>query len=310
MRCSCGADNEPIARFCANCGAELEEPTQELDLPDLGGAEPPPLHTIPTIRVAAKTDLGKVRENNEDKFEFYQPDDPAVIAARGSAFVVCDGMGGAAAGQIASELACKTFIESYYRSKAPYFADAAAYAVREAARYVCDVAEAVRSRQGMGSTLTALLVCQDRALVAHVGDSRCYRLSGEVFERVTTDHTLVEESVRSGLMSPAEAEHSPLAHVITRAIGTDRTTEPDLYSLEVHPGDRFLLCSDGLTNHVTDEEIRGHMTTHGPSEACRRLVALALERGGSDNCTVLIAEVATLCPADTPAEGSGSRAAL
>ncbi len=303
MTCiSCGSDNPEGAVFCTHCGAELVERTQEFALPDLGEYTPPPLRMRPVIRVAAKTDMGRVRENNEDKFEYYQPDKPPVVAARGSAFVVCDGMGGHAAGQIASEIAAKTFLDIYYRSSAAYFPDAATAGVSEANRYVADVAKTIPDRHGMGTTLTGLIICQDQALAVHVGDSRMYRLSGSEFGMVTTDQTWVEEQVASGAMTHEEAMHSPYAHVITNAVGMMTTTKPDLIPIEPKVGDRYLLCSDGLTNHVKDNEIRDHLMEYGPSDACWRLVNLALDRGGSDNCTVLVAELTDLIPADTQSE--------
>jgi len=299
MTCSkCGAENPDIARFCGVCGEELEEPTQELAADALGQYEPPPLRVIPVARVGAKSDLGRVRENNEDKFEFYEPSKPEVMAGRGSVYVVCDGMGGHAAGQIASELAAKTFLETYYRSGAGYIADAATAAVAAANRFVTDVAATITERRGMGTTLTALVLCQDQGLVVHVGDSRCYRLRDGEIEQVTTDHTWVEEQVALGLMTRDVAEHSPYAHVITRAIGADPALRADLISFTPQAGDKFLLCSDGLTNHVEGDEIGEHLQQFGPSDACWRLVNLALERGGSDNCTVLVVDLKSLDPVD------------
>jgi PPM family protein phosphatase len=299
MTCSkCGAENPDIARFCSLCGEELEEPTQELAADSLGQYEPPPLRVVPVARVGAKTDLGRVRENNEDKFEFYEPSKPEVMAGRGSVYVVCDGMGGHAAGQIASELAAKTFLETYYRSPAGYIADAATAGVAEANRYVTDVAAAIPERRGMGTTMSALILCQDQALIVQVGDSRCYRLREGQIEQLTTDHTWVEEQVALGLMSREDAERSPYAHVITRAIGADPALRADLFTFTPNAGDKFLLCSDGLSNHVEADEIGQHLQEYGPSDACWRLVNLALERGGSDNCTVLVVDLKSLDAVD------------
>jgi len=273
------------------------ERTQEYVEIDLGAYEPPPLRVIPTIRVAAKTDLGRVRDNNEDKLEFYQPDKPEALAGRGAAFLVCDGMGGHAAGQIASELACKTFLDIYYRSSANYIADAAMSAAQEAHRYVVDVARTIPGRQGMGTTLTALIVCQDQGLVVQVGDSRCYRLNGSEFAQLTTDQTVVEEYVALGMLTREQAEVHPNAHMLTQAIGAAEVLKPDILPITIVPGERFLLCSDGLTNHVANEEIEAHMMEYGPSDCCWRLVNLALDRGGSDNCTVVVVEIAALAAA-------------
>lgn len=295
MNCPhCNTLNPEDAYFCGSCGGQIQDRTLEHAAPDLGQYEPPPLRVIPVVRVAAKTDLGRVRENNEDKYEFYQPDKSEVVAARGSAFVVCDGMGGHAAGQIASELAAKTFLDIYYRSSHRYLPDAATVAVTEANRYVVDVARTIPDRKGMGTTLTALIVCQDKGLVVHIGDSRCYRLSAGEFGQVTRDHTWVEEQVATNTMTREEALRSPLAHMITNAVGAYDHVVADLTPLDLKEGDRFLLCSDGLTNHVEDDEIGEHLREYGLSDACWRLVNMALERGGSDNCTALAVEVARL----------------
>lgn len=241
--------------------------------------------------LAAKTDLGRVRDNNEDKFEFYVSEDDAVLASRGAVYIVCDGMGGHAAGQIASELTAKTFIDVYlhHPSENPQVAMAAA--VTASCRFLIDVGRAVPARKGMGTTLSALILIQDKAHIVQVGDSRVYRLRGENLEQLTNDHTYIEEAIAMGLMTRAEAENSPYKHVITRAITTDGDVVPDLFTHDLQAGDIFLLCSDGLINHVDDPTIALVLGEDDPAEAAWKLVGLALQNGGSDNCTVLIVRV-------------------
>lgn len=251
-------------------------------------APPAKLLVRPLVSVACKTDLGRVRENNEDKYEFFIPDDESLLASKGMVFLVCDGMGGHAAGQIASELTCKTFIDVYlnHPSESPSFAMHAA--VTAANRYVLDVARTVPSRKGMGTTLSALVLIQDAAYVCQVGDSRIYRHRRTELEQLTKDHTWVEEALRNGLIRPEEAETHQYRHVLTRAVGTEDNVPADVERIDLQVGDTFLLCSDGLINHVDDTVIGEHLEQFGPSEAAWRLVARALAGGGSDNCTVLV----------------------
>lgn len=267
----------------------MEDVTAPYAVEELRAAIPLRVHL--STRVAAKTDLGRVRENNEDKHEHFIPEEDAALASRGHVYVVCDGMGGHNAGQIASELAVKTFIDVYLNHPASDPGVAATAAIHAANRFVRDVGLSVPSRRGMGTTLSALLLVQDQAWIAHVGDSRVYRLRDGALDQLTRDHTWVEDAVRSGVMSREEAEAHAYRHVITQAIGTEAEVTPDVFTTDLQPGDRFLLCSDGLNNHVNDDAIRAHLADYGIAEACWRLVNLALAEGGSDNCTVMVVAV-------------------
>jgi serine/threonine protein phosphatase PrpC len=259
-------------------------------------AEVPSLRVRTRVEVGCKTDLGRVRENNEDKFEFYIPADEGTLASKGMAFVVCDGMGGHAAGQIASELTCKTFLDVYYGHPGTDTKMAMEAAVKAGNRFVMDVSRAVPSRRGMGTTLTALILIQDKAVVAQVGDSRLYLMRDGILKQITMDHTWVDEAIARGEI-PAEAAHThPYRHVLTRAIGTEEGVEPDFFELELRQGDTFLLCSDGLINHVDDDTIQEALQKFGPSESAWRLVGKALLDGGSDNCTVMVVKVAEMAP--------------
>ena len=266
-----------------------EEITAEYAVSEFAPAAELKTRVISTV--AAKTDLGRVRDNNEDKFEFYIPEDDAVLASRGAIYVVCDGMGGHAAGQIASELASKTFIDVYlhHPSENPQVAMAAA--ITAACRFLVDVGRAVPARKGMGTTLSAVILLQDKAHIVQVGDSRVYRLRQGQLEQLTEDHTYIDEAIKMGIMTREEAEVSPYKHVITRAITTDGDVNPDLFTHELEVGDIFLLCSDGLINHVEDPTIQQVLSEDSPAEAAWKLVGLALQNGGSDNCTVMIVRI-------------------
>lgn len=247
-----------------------------------------------TVRTTfgAKTDLGMIRENNEDKFDFMEPQDPELLATRGCVYAVADGMGGHAAGQIAAEIALKTFLKSYYASseRPPDEALAAAFSSANAAVY--DAASVVPGRSGMGCTLTALAIVEDRFHIAHVGDSRVYLIREGVISQLTDDHSWVAEQVRRGAMTPEDAERSPFRNVITRSIGAGPSVEAQIVTDTVREGDVFLLCSDGLTSMVPEETIlRVALSDLGPSFAAAQLVDEANARGGHDNITVLIVRI-------------------
>lgn len=245
----------------------------------------------PKVTVACKTDLGRVRENNEDKFEYFLPEDDATLASRGQIFLVCDGMGGHAAGQIASELTAKTFIDVYLHHPSADASVAMAAGVNAANRFVCDVGRAVPARRGMGTTLSGLILLQDKAYTVQVGDSRIYRLRQGEMLMMTHDHTWVDEQIRAGVLTPEEAEHHPYKHVLTRAVGTEGEVVPDIELNDLKPGDLYMLCSDGVMNHVSDERIGQILTEGAPSEIAWKLVGEALVGGGSDNTTVMIVRV-------------------
>jgi len=270
----------------------MDEITAEYAVSALAATRP--LEVRPRVTVACKTDLGRVRDNNEDKYEFYIPEEESVLATRGMAFVVCDGMGGHEAGQIASELAAKTFLDVYYHHPSEDATTACREAVRAANRYVLEVARAVPSRRGMGTTLSALVLLQGEAIVSHVGDSRIYRLRESTFSRLTRDHTWVQEALRQGELTEEEAELHPYRNVLTRAIGTDADVLCDVNVYDSRAGDLYLLCSDGLYTEVPDQLILQRVQEFGPGQAAWKLVADALAAGGRDNCTVMIVRVDAL----------------
>jgi protein phosphatase len=236
------------------------------------------------------------REHNEDSF---------LVNEELGLYVVCDGMGGHAGGETASRLAVQTvekeLISARLRTDDP-FASTAGYedtplagALQEAIEGACSmVYRTSRSQaelQGMGTTCVALLVHGEVAVVGHVGDSRAYLVREGGIRQLTEDHSLVNEQVRAGLLTSEEAKHSRLRNIITRSVGFEEDVLVDVVGFESKPGDRLLLCSDGLCNLVDMEEIRITLASErDPAEMCKSLVGLANERGGDDNITVIAVE--------------------
>ena len=230
---------------------------------------------------AAVTDRGRKRPSNEDAFGF---------SVEHGVYVVCDGMGGAAAGEIASALAVDEMMGLLTaRDGARPLLDDAEAAVASANAAIFVRAQSNHNLNGMGTTLVALLAEDQRGWLVNVGDSRGYRLRNSHLEQITLDHSLVEEQVRMGQMDPAEAQRSPFKNVITRALGTQSVVTPDIFELENEPGDLFMLCSDGLPREIADSTNEQILKLDLPlQELCARLVAAANDAGGGDNITCLL----------------------
>jgi protein phosphatase len=243
-----------------------------------------------------------VRTANEDSFG---------ICAEEGLFVVCDGMGGAAAGEVASRVAVDAVLKSLCGPRKAAArtdtdpgliglpANDAAQgaevqgllrdAVSDANHLVFSQAAKDSRLHGMGTTLVALLVHAHRVWVAHVGDSRCYRYRGGALEQLTRDHSLVDEQVKLGQLTREEADRSPLRNVITRAVGSQRSVSTEISELDAKPGDLFLLCSDGLTRELADRRIEAMLKETGDLDAlCRRLIDAANDAGGRDNVTCVL----------------------
>ncbi len=239
------------------------------------------------------SDTGRKRRQNEDAFVCEPP-----------LFAVADGMGGAQAGEVASSIAAAAIEEGIASIEG---ADGVATAVRAANRRIFERAVHDPSVAGMGTTATVALVDADAETVtlAHVGDSRAYLYRNAVLEQLTTDHSLVAELVRSGRLTQDEAAVHPHRSVITRALGTEAEVEVDTVTLRPAPGDLLLLCSDGLSAMVRDDEIQRLLESTGrdPREAARALVSAANAAGGEDNVTVVLFELveAGLAPPSPPA---------
>ncbi|RWZ60589.1 Stp1/IreP family PP2C-type Ser/Thr phosphatase [Halobacillus fulvus] len=241
------------------------------------------------------TNQGKVRHHNEDAGGIFKNDEGQILA------VVADGMGGHLAGDVASELAT-SHIHSLWQQMEPletpeqsqnWLKDAFQSVNREIKEY----AEANDGCQGMGTTLVAA-VCTDQFLtVGHIGDSRCYFANAYGFKQLTEDHSLVNELVRTGQITEEEAESHPRKNVLLKAMGTELSIDADVKTVGFEPDNRVLLCSDGLTNKVNDEELKELESYAGDWESfCERMVALANERGGEDNITLAVVHYPTPQP--------------
>lgn len=233
------------------------------------------------MKVFARTDIGKVRPINEDSY--YLP-------AQGECFcAVADGMGGHNAGEVASAMAVQVFADEL-RAGAVICGENMRAAVEKA--NTCVFEKSVQDQQcsGMGTTFTALGWQGGLAHITHVGDSRAYLIRNDAIMRLTIDHTLVEEMVLKGLITPREAKYHPKRNYITRALGTADSVEVDVIQLDLEQGDIFFLCSDGLSNHVDDQQIlQAVRSAESWQNALDCLVQLALDAGGNDNITALFA---------------------
>ena len=239
--------------------------------------------------VAAKlTDVGRKRPHNEDYVEYYVPSDPQQRARKGVTYLVADGMGGHQAGEVASQGAVELVIHQYYSDPDPDVGVSIVRAIRAANKQIYSQAQADPSKSGMGTTLVAAVVLGRKVYVANVGDSRAYLINRTGITQITEDHSWVEEQVRAGLLTPEQARKHPQRNLVTRALGSKSTVEVDLFEGEISASDTLLLCSDGLTGRVDDQEIAAIVREQLPAEAARLLVAQANERGGNDNITVLI----------------------
>ncbi len=254
-----------------------------------------------SIQVAGKSDVGCVRTNNEDNFGY---------DARYGIFVVCDGMGGAAAGEVASKLSVDTVL-TYFRQAAQskhypkvgepledgysQRAQALNSAIHLANKAVYEMGKSKASQRGMGSTIVAVLAENNFFTVGHVGDSRIYLIRGGEIQQLTQDHSLVMEQVRRGLITREMAEKSEMQNIIIRALGSEDTVKPDVDDLVALPGDVLVLASDGLTKHVKDDWMLGIVQeAHSLEGAVHDLIDSAKAHGGDDNITVLLLKMVEL----------------
>ncbi|MEG2419933.1 MAG: Stp1/IreP family PP2C-type Ser/Thr phosphatase [Oscillospiraceae bacterium] len=242
------------------------------------------------MRLWGITDPGTVRPQNQDAYHF-ETDEKA-----GTFAIVCDGMGGAKAGNIASGLAVSTFTDALRRETRDGVSEDPEQvllgAISEANRAVCYRASIDEQCSGMGTTLVVAWALESAVLLANVGDSRAYAISESGIEKVSRDHSLVEDLVRKGEITPEQARKHPQKNLITRALGAEENVEPDFYRIDRKEGTLLLLCSDGLSNMVTDQELLYEIAHGGPPEACcQRLLNIALTRGAPDNVTAVLMEL-------------------
>ena len=238
------------------------------------------------------SDVGNERTNNEDSLLI----DDAI-----GLYIVADGMGGHAAGEVASGNAVKTISRHLHKNKVadlltdpqklPQIVEMCEEAVQAACRRVWELATSGQGFAGMGTTLTMLLVVNTKGVMVHVGDSRLYLIRGGKLHQMSHDHTFTAELVRNGVFTAEQARKSPYAHVLTRALGKAESVQIDTLVFDVLPHDSFLLCSDGLTGYVEASELTGYLGADDIRPLPRRFIDLALERGGDDNITAVVARV-------------------
>ena len=250
------------------------------------------------LKVGARSDVGMIRSGNEDNF-FAEADE------RRGVFVVADGMGGHAAGEVASEMAVQIVarhllvLTSVLESSA---ADKVATSMKDANRAIYDRMLAEVDKQGMGTTASVLVLSDNQFLIGQIGDSRIYLLRDGALTQLTKDHSYVQEQVDAGLLTPEQARYHPYSNVITRCVGASESVEADIYEGEMKPGDVFLLASDGLTGMVDDRRLQTMLLARsGPGRIVDALIAEANGRGGLDNITAIVIQVVGV---DTPLTGS------
>ena len=246
------------------------------------------------MKLFGVTDTGCHRKDNQDSYALRQLGDQAAL------LVVCDGMGGAQAGSVASAVAAKTFaaaVEEQFvlgalEDNPGWWDDVLVSACERANRKVYELSQTDPGYQGMGTTLVAALALPGESHVINVGDSRCYLIEYGMLRQVTVDHSLVQLLVDRGEITAEEARVHPKKNLITRALGVDSEVECDLLRVETGPGSRLLLCSDGLTNVLTDQVLLQTAADEAePEELCRSLLRMTLERGAPDNVTVVLAQL-------------------
>jgi serine/threonine protein phosphatase PrpC len=277
----CGTLNKPLASYCIGCGATLAVPENLSEY-------------FPVPRTSARSDVGRVRENNEDRVGLWARH--GIVLA-----MVADGMGGAVAGEEASRLVTEAIqadflgeargSETLRELSEDEIGDKLRTAVRRANRAVIERANDNPEFQGMGTTITLAFVRDNRVIIAHVGDSRAYLIDGHEgwINQITDDHSFVEALLASGHITSEQAAVHPMRNVLYRALGQVDDTEADLYSRTLTEGDWLILCSDGLTRHVTPAEITAITSQHdNPEAVVQALIDLANQRGGEDNISTVV----------------------
>ncbi|GMV92812.1 MAG: hypothetical protein AMXMBFR82_25900 [Candidatus Hydrogenedentota bacterium] len=251
------------------------------------------------------SDVGKKRSRNEDSCAMCAPDDPRIVQDRGLLFAVADGMGGVSGGDFASRLALQTLAEEYYARRESNIPIRLNESISQANRRIYQEAENHPEYYGMGTTVSALLIDGDHAYIAQVGDSRVYLLrKGEPIWQITDDHSLVAEQVRNGYISEQEARTHSLKNLITRAVGTKEAVNVDLFAVQLRTGDTLLICSDGLSNVVENDQLATAMAGENLQGAGRVLVGRALSAGAPDNVTAVLVRATGALPRTRFHEGA------
>jgi serine/threonine protein phosphatase PrpC len=243
------------------------------------------------LDVAQLTDVGRKRPHNEDNMAYVIPKDPQVMARKGALFIVADGMGGHAAGEVASEIAVDTVSYSYYQDDSEDVATSLLHAIKRANSLIHQRAAENMLRSGMGTTCVAAVLRGNVAHIANVGDSRAYLIRHGHGKQVSQDHSWVAEQVRAGLLTEDQARSHAQRNVITRCLGTQSEVDVDVFTEQLEEGDSLILCTDGLSGLVGDDELRVIVDQFVPQESVYHLVERANENGGPDNITAIVIRV-------------------
>jgi serine/threonine protein phosphatase PrpC/uncharacterized protein YraI len=252
------------------------------------------------------TDRGQKRSSNEDYVGFFEPDNLQELMASGRLYIVADGVGGAASGELASEYAVRKILYDFYNDSAPDLSERLRRAIEATNADIYQHNARRAEGGGMATTLVAALIHGEDLVVANVGDSRGYLVRGDKISQLTRDHSLVAELMREGSISEEEAEAHPRRHVILRSLGMDEHVAVDLHRYTLRANDIVVLCSDGLTRYVSDEELARTVAEHSPQQATHRLVDMANVRGGKDNISVSVIKIGEPLSTETlTGEGGG-----
>ncbi len=243
------------------------------------------------LDVAQLTDVGRKRPHNEDNMAYVIPKDPQVMMKKGALFIVADGMGGHAAGEVASEIAVDTVSYAYYQEDGDDIAASLMHAIKRANTLIHQRAAENMLRSGMGTTCVVGVLRGSMAYIANVGDSRTYLVRHGQVRQVSQDHSWVAEQVRAGLLTEDQARSHAQRNVITRCLGTQADVEVDIFAEPLEEGDSFVLCSDGLSGFVTEDDLRAIVNQYVPQESVYHLVERANENGGPDNITAIVVHV-------------------
>ncbi len=243
------------------------------------------------LNVAQRTDIGRKRQVNEDSMISIIPGDPQLSAKKGALFVVADGLGGQAAGNVASQMAVNTITTMFYQNENVDVVASLLQAVKRANALIYQRAQENYGLYHMGTTCVAAVLHAGVAYIANVGDSRAYIVRNGRVRQVTQDHSWVAELVRKGSLTEEQARTHPRKNVIYRCLGEKANVAVDLFSERVQEGDLLILCTDGLSNQVSDEQLREIVQRFKPQESVYRLVEQANESGGPDNITAIVVRV-------------------
>jgi serine/threonine protein phosphatase PrpC len=243
------------------------------------------------LDVAQLTDVGRKREHNEDNMAHVIPKDPQVMARKGALFIVADGMGGHAAGEVASEIAVDAVTNVYYQDDSDDVATSLLHAIKRANALIHQRAAENMLRSGMGTTCIAAVLRGNMAYIANVGDSRAYLVRGGQVRQISQDHSWVAEQVRAGLLTEEQARNHAQRNVITRCLGTQADVDIDVFPEPLDENDALVLCSDGLSGYISDDDILKTVEQAGPQESVYHLIEQANENGGPDNITAIVVRV-------------------